>query len=104
MTSYDKKFGNPKTSLSCGLEWLLIGNSKTLENNARPGGEGEIIAVMKRKRDIMDYDPIQMIAGAGLVFMMISSNGRITKFNPERCWIGGVIKGGYGADCLAQGK
>jgi len=75
-----------------------------LENNARPGGEGEIIAVMKRKRDIMDYDPIQMIAGAGLVFMMISSNGRITKFNPERCWIGGVIKGGYEADCLAQGK
>ena len=40
-------------------------------------GEGEVIAVMKRKRDIMDYDPNQMITGAGLVFMMISSNGRI---------------------------
>jgi len=60
-------------------------------NNARPG-EDEMITFMKRKRDIMDYDPIQMIAGAGVVFMMISSNGRITKINPERCWIGGVIK------------
>jgi len=54
LTSSDKKFGNPKTSLSCGLEWLLIGNPKKLENNAGPGGEGEMIAVMKRKRDIVD--------------------------------------------------
>ena len=104
MTSCDKKFGNSQTSLSYGLEWLLISNSKKLENNARPGGEGEMIAIMKRKRDIMHYDPIQMIASAGLVFMMISPNGRITKFDPERCWIGGVVKGGHEADCLAQGK
>jgi len=104
LTSCDKKFGNPKTSLSCGLEWLSIGNLKKLENNARPGGEGEMIAIMKRKRDIMDYNPIQMIAGAVLVFMMISPNGRITKFDPERCWIGGVIKGGHEVDRLAQGK
>ena len=82
----------------------MIGNSKKLENNARPGGEGETIAVMKRKRDIMDYDPIQMIIGAGLVFMMISPNGRITKFNPIRHWIGGVVKSGHKAVCLAQGK
>jgi len=72
LTSCDKKFGYPKTSLSHGLEWLSIGNPKKLENNTGPGGEGEMIVVMKRKRDIMDYDPIQMIAGAGLVFMMIS--------------------------------
>ena len=104
MTSCDKKFSNPKTSLSCGLEWLSIGNPKKLENNARPGGEGEVIAVMKRKRDIMDYNPIQMIASAGLVFMMISLNSRITKFDPVRCGIGGVVKGGHVADCLAQGK
>ena len=104
MTSCDKKFSNPKTSLSCGLEWLSIGNLKKLENNAGPGGEGEIIAVMKRKRDIMDYDPIQMITGPGLVFMMINLNGRITKFNPVRHWIDGVIKSGHEADCLAQGK
>jgi len=30
LTSCDKKFGNPKTSLSCGLEWLLISNPKKL--------------------------------------------------------------------------
>jgi len=42
---------------------------KKLENNTRPGGEGEMIAVMKREKDIVDYDPIQMITGAGLVFM-----------------------------------
>jgi len=82
LTSCDKKFSNPKTSLSCGLEWLSIGNPKKLENNARPGGEGEVIAVMKRKRDIMDYNPTQMIAGAGLVFTMINLNSRITEFNP----------------------
>jgi len=64
-----------------------------LENNAR-SGEGGMTAVMKRKRYIMDYDPIQMITGAGLVFMMISLNG----------WIGGVIQGGHEADHLAQGK
>jgi len=45
-----------------------------------------------------------MIAGAGLVFMMISLNSRITKFDPVRCWIGGVVKGGHEVDCLAQGK
>ena len=78
MTSCDKKFGYPKTSLSHGLEWLSIGNPKKLENNTGPGGEGEMIAIMKRKRDIIDYDPIQMIAGPGLVFMAISLNGRIT--------------------------
>jgi len=78
LTSFDKKFSNPKISLSCGLEWLSIRNLKKLENNARPGGEGEMIAIMKRKRDIIDYDPIQMIAGPGLVFMAISLNGRIT--------------------------
>jgi len=81
LTSCDKKFSNPKTSLSCGLEWLSIGNSKKLVNNAGPGGEGEVIAIMKRKRDIMDYNPIQIIASAGLVFMMISLNGRIAKFD-----------------------
>ena len=59
---------------------------------------------MKRKRVIMDYNSIQMSAGAGLVFMMISPNSRITEFNPVRCWIGGVVKGGHEADCLAQGK
>jgi len=75
-----------------------------LENNARPGGEGEMIAIMKRKWDIMDYDPIQMITVADLVFMMISLNSRITEFDPVRCWIGGVIKGGHEVDCLAQGK
>ena len=48
MTSFDKKFGHPKTSLSCELEWLSISNLKKLENNARPG-EGEMIAIMKRK-------------------------------------------------------
>ena len=63
-----------------------------------------MIAVMKRKRDIMEYDPIQMITGAGLVFMMISLNGRITKFDPVRHWIGGVIKSGHEAVHLAQGK
>jgi len=104
LTSSDKKFGNPKTSLSCELEWLLISNTKKLENNAGPGGEGEMIAIMKRKRNIMDYDPIQMIASAGLVFMMISLNSRITESNPVRHWIGGVIKNGHEADCLAQGK
>jgi len=104
LTSCDKKFGNPKTSLSCGLEWLSIGKPKKLENNAGPGGEGEMIAIMKRKRDIMDYNPIQMITGAGLVFMMISPNSRITKFDPIRCWIGGVVKGGHEANHLAQGK
>jgi len=104
LTSCDKKFGNPKTSLSGGLEWLSISNLKKLENNARPGGEGEIITVMKRKRNIMNYDPIQMIAGAGLVFMMISPNNRITKFDPVRCWIGRVIKGGHEVYHLAQGK
>jgi len=104
LTSCDKKFSNPKTSLSCGLEWLSISNLKKLENNAGPGGEGEVIAIMKRKRDIMDYNPIQMIAGAGLVFMMISPNSRITEFDPVRCWIGGVVKGGHEADRLAQGK
>jgi len=45
-----------------------------------------------------------MIAGAGLVFMMISLNSRVTKFDPVRCWIGGVVKSGYEADHLAQGK
>jgi len=104
LTSSDKKFGNPKTSLSCGLEWLSISNPKKLENNAGPGGEGELITVMKRKRNIMDYDPIQMIASAGLVFMMISLNSRIAKFDPVRGWIGGVIKSGHEADHLAQGK
>ena len=104
MTSCDKKFSNPKTSLSCGLEWLSIDNPKKLENNARPGRAGEMIAVMKRKRDIMGYDPIQMIASACLVFMMISPNSKITKFDPIRHWIGGVIKSGHEADCLAQGK
>jgi len=54
LTSSDEKFSNPKTSLSCGLEWLLIGNLKKLENNAGPGGEGKMIAIMKRKRDIKD--------------------------------------------------
>jgi len=58
---------------------------------------------MKRKGDIIDYDPIQMIAGAGLVFMVISSNGRIAEFDPERSWIGGVIKGGHEADCFTRG-
>jgi len=77
------------------VEWLSIGNSKKLKNNARPGGEDEMLAIMKRKRDIMDYNPIQMIAGTGLVFMAISLNGRITEFNPERHWIGGVVKGGH---------
>ena len=104
MNSCDKKFGNPKTSLSCGLEWLSIGNLKKLKNNARPGGEGEMIAIMKRKSDIMDYDPIQMITGAGLLFMMISLNDRITKFDPVRCWIGGAVKSGHEAVHLAQGK
>jgi len=52
----------------------------------------------------MDHDPIQMMAGAGLVFMMISPNGRITEFDPVRDWIGGVIKGGHEAVHLAQGK
>jgi len=82
----------------------LIGNLKKLENNAGPGGEGEMIAVMKRKRDIVGYDPIQMIAGAGLVFIMKILNGRITKFDTVRCWIGGVVQGGHEADRLAQGK
>jgi len=91
LTSFDKKFGNPKTSLSCGLEWLFIGNLKKLKNNARPGGESKIITFMERNRDIMDYDPIQMITGAGLVFMVIGLNGRITEFNPERCWIGDIV-------------
>ena len=50
----------------------LNSDSKKLVNNARPGGEGEIIAIMKRKMEIIDYDPIQMITGAGLVFMMIN--------------------------------
>jgi len=86
------------------MEWLSISNSKKLENNTRPRGEAEMITVMKRKGDIMDYDPIQMIAGAGLVFMMISPNGRITEFDPVRCWIGGVVKGGHEADRLTQGK
>jgi len=104
LTSCDKKFSNPKTSLSCGLEWLSISIPKKLENNAGPGGEGETITVMKRKRDIMDYDPIQMITSAGLVFMVISLNSRITKFNHERQRIGGVVKGGHEANCLAQGK
>ena len=104
MTSRDEKFGNPKTSLSRGLEWLSISNPKKLENNAGLGGEGEMIAVMKRKRDIMDYDPIQVIAGAGLFFMMISLNGRITKFDPIWHWIGGVIESGHEAVHLAQGK
>jgi len=35
---------------------------------------------------------------------LISLNGRITEFNPERHWIGGVVKGGHEADCLVQGK
>jgi len=104
LTSFDNKFCNPKVSLSCGLEWLLISNSNKLKNNARPGGEGEIITIMKRKRDIIGYDPIQMITGAGLVFMVISLNGRITKFDIERCWIGGIVKGGHEADCLEQGS
>ena len=77
---------------------------KKLKNNARPGGEGEMITVMKRKRDIIDYDPIQMIAGESLVFMMINPSGRITECDPGRCWIGGVVKGGHKVDCLAQGK
>ena len=84
MTSCDKKFSNLETSLSYGLEWLSISNLKKLKINAWPGGKGEMIAVMKRKRDIMCYDTIQIIAGTGLVFMMISSNGRIIKFDPER--------------------
>ena len=63
-----------------------------------------MIIIMKRKRDIMGYDPIQVIKGAGLIFIVISLNGRITKFNPEGCWIGGVVKGWHEADCLAQGK
>ena len=63
-----------------------------------------MIAIMERKRDIMDYNPIQMIASAGLVFMMISPNGRITKFDPVRHWIGGVVKSGHEANFLAQGK
>ena len=50
----------------------------------------------------MHYDPIQMIVGVGPIFMMVSLNGRITKFNPKRHWIGGVIKGGHEVDCLAQ--
>jgi len=99
-----QQFGNPKTSLSCGLEWLLISNSKKLKNNAWPGGEGEMIAIMKRKRDIIDYDPIQMITDAGLVFMVISLKGRIIEFNPERCWIGGIVNGGHDVDCLVQGS
>jgi len=45
-----------------------------------------------------------MIAGAGLAFMGIITNGRITKFNPVRHWIGGIVKGGYEADHLATGK
>ena len=36
--------------------------------------------------------------------MVISLNGRITKFDPERCWIGSAIKDGHEADHLAQGK
>ena len=62
-----------------------------------------MIAVMKRKKDIMDYDPIQMITSAGLVFMVIIPNSRITKFDPERHWIGDVIKGGHEADCCITG-
>jgi len=72
-----------------------------LENNPGPGGEGEVIAVMKRKRDIMDYDLIQMIAVTGLVFMMISLNSSITELEPVGCWIGGVVKSGHEADRLA---
>jgi len=45
-----------------------------------------------------------MITSAGLVFMVISLNGRITKFDPEMHWIGSVVKGGHEADRLAQGK
>ena len=63
-----------------------------------------MITVMKRKRNVMDYNPIQMIAGTGLVFMMISPNGRITKFNPVRHWIGGVVKSEHETVYLAQGK
>jgi len=47
---------------------------------------------MKGKRDIMDYNPIQMVTGPGLVFMAISLNGGTTKFNPERHWIGSAGK------------
>jgi len=89
-----RNLATQKASLSYGLEWLSISNSKKLKNNARPGGEGEMITVMKRKRDTMGYDPIQMITGAGLVFMVISLNGRITEFDSETHWIGGVVKGG----------
>ena len=81
LTSFDKKFSNPKASLSCRLEWLLISNLKKLENNTRPGGEGEMIAVMKREKDIVDYDPIQMITGAGLVFM-----GQIVWHKESNSW------------------
>jgi len=63
-----------------------------------------MFTIMKKKRDIMDYNPIQMITGASLVFMAISLNGRITEFDPESHWISGLIKGRHEADCLAQGK
>jgi len=46
---------------------------------------------MKRRRDIMDYNPIQIITDAHLVFMMIRLNSRITEFDPVRCWIDGVV-------------
>jgi len=46
----------------------------------------------------MDYNPIQIITCAGLVFVAISPNGGISKFNPERCWIDGVIKSGHEVD------
>jgi len=85
LTSNAKKFSNLNTSLSYGLEWLSIGNLKKLENNARLGGEGEMITIMKRKRDIMDCGPIPMIASAGLFLMMISLNSRIAEFNCVRC-------------------
>ena len=73
----------------------MIGNSKKLKSNARPGGQSEIIAFMKRKRG-------EIISSAGLVFMAISLNGRITEFNHERCWISDVIKAGHEADSVAM--
>ena len=102
MSGFDKKFSNPKTSLSWGLEQLFIGNLKKLKNNARLGGECEIIIFIEKNRDIIDDNPIQIVTGAGLVFMVISPNRRIIKFDPEWWWISDIVKGGHEADCVAM--
>jgi len=50
----------------------------------------------------MDDDPVQMITGAGLVFMAISPNSRITEFQPKWCWICDIVKGGHEADSVTK--